>query len=82
MTKLTLSVDRETVERAKRFARRQNTSVSALVQNYLNAVAKVRKAETSRQPRVLRALRGSLAGGDREEYLEHLEAKYRTGASK
>ena len=37
-TKLTLSVDRQVVQKAKRYARRQNKSLSQLVTNYLRHV--------------------------------------------
>ena len=38
MTKLTLSADKELIEKAKKLARRQNTSVSALFSRYLSAI--------------------------------------------
>ena len=44
MAKLTLSVDETVVERAKEFARRRGTSVSALVEGYLDALARDRKS--------------------------------------
>lgn len=81
MTKLTLSVDAETVARAKLYAQARGTSVSALVQNYLDAVTKPRKPETTEPPRVLRALRGSIGNADPEDYRQHLETKYRTKAT-
>lgn len=37
-TKLTLSVDRQVVQKAKRYARKQNKSLSQLVTNYLKHV--------------------------------------------
>ncbi len=37
-TKLTLSVDRQIVQKAKRYARKQNKSLSQLVTNYLRHV--------------------------------------------
>lgn len=37
-TKLTLSVDRQVVQKAKRYARKQNKSLSQLVTNYLRHV--------------------------------------------
>ena len=38
--KLTLRLSRRTIEAAKRYAREQGTSVSKLVENYFNVVAK------------------------------------------
>ncbi|MEX0770195.1 MAG: DUF6364 family protein [Balneolaceae bacterium] len=37
--KLTLTIEKETKERAKRFARRQGTSVSKLVETFLDSVS-------------------------------------------
>ena len=41
MTKLTLSADKELIEKAKKLARRQNTSVSALFSRYLSAITQL-----------------------------------------
>ncbi len=40
MSKLTLSVDEAIIERAKGFARRRETSISALVERYLEALTR------------------------------------------
>lgn len=40
MSKLTLSVDEAVIERAKGFARRRETSISALVEGYLEALTR------------------------------------------
>ena len=39
-TKLTLSIDKKTVGRAKKFARERNRSLSNLVENYLKLITK------------------------------------------
>jgi hypothetical protein len=79
MTKLTLSVDEKIVERAKRYAARQGTSVSRLVQTYLDLVSRASIAQESSLPPVTRRLRGALKGAkhSRDEYVDHLERKYR-----
>ena len=80
MSKLTLSVDEGVVARAKRYAERQGTSVSRLVETYLDALARpaVKDKDTELSP-VTRRLYGVLRGVkfDREEYVDHLERKYR-----
>lgn len=81
MPKLTLSVDPEVVAQAKKYAKRNNTSVSELVQTYLTIVTKPMKAEHGKElPPVLRSLR-LLVKDDgldyREEYRKVLTAKYR-----
>ncbi|HVS65420.1 MAG TPA: DUF6364 family protein [Thermoanaerobaculia bacterium] len=75
MAKLTLSVDGEVVERAKRFAEQRGTSVSALVERYLDLLT--RQPAPSPAPPILARLRGVLAGVDVEDHRRHLERKYR-----
>ena len=85
MAKLTLSVDETVVERAKEFARRRGTSVSALVESYLDALARPsgeRPGEGAGLPplppvtaRLAGLLRGAKA--DRETYRRYLGEKYR-----
>lgn len=75
MSKLTLSVDEEVVERAKRFARKRGTSVSHLVERYLDLLA--RPPKSGDDTPVLQQLRGILRKGDRKDYRQHLVEKYR-----
>ena len=82
MSKLTLSVDKEVVEQARKYAKRRGTSVSKMVETYLAAVATPASEEQSlRDTPVLKALRGCLRGADvkdaREEHRKHLVAKHR-----
>ena len=79
MSKLTLSVDEDVVARAKRYAERQGTSVSRLVETYLDALARPQPVPDEGLPPVTRRLSGILRGVkfDREEYIDYLERKYR-----
>jgi hypothetical protein len=88
MAKLTLSVDEAVVERAKKFARRRGTSVSALVEGYLDALARPGGARTGEGteraplpplPPVTARLAGLLRGAkaDRESYRRYLGEKFR-----
>lgn len=79
MKKLTLSVDPRIVTRAKHFAQRRGTSVSRLVERYLDAVSSPAEAHEADLPPVTRRLLGVLRGPrvDRAEYLAYLEQKYR-----
>ena len=83
MTKLTLSVDPRIVARAKAFAQKRGTSVSRLVERYLDAVsshAAQSDADQELLPPVTRRLLGALRGQkmDRADYALHLEQKYRS----
>ena len=75
MSKLTLSVDRQVIERAKTYAKSRGLSVSAMVQAYLESVSL--DAENSKMPPVLKSLRGSLKEADLNAYGAHLAQKYR-----
>ncbi len=79
VTKLTLSVDEEVVERAKRYAAKRGTSVSRLVETYLDALARPQPVRGQDHAPVTRRLRGILKGGrySRRDYIDHLERKYR-----
>ena len=73
--KLTLSVEAAVIERAKRFARERGTSVSRMVESYLELVSRAPGSRS--EPPVLRRLRGSLKGVRVEAYRRHLREKYR-----
>ena len=88
MAKITLSVDETVVERAKEFARRRGTSVSALVEGYLDALARPSRERPGEGaglpplpplPPVTARLAGLLRGAkaDRETYRRYLGEKYR-----
>jgi hypothetical protein len=72
VAKLTLSVDDEVVKRAKRFAERHGTSLSALVERYLDLVTRPPAAAVEPPP-VLARLRGILAGAGPADHRRHLE---------
>ncbi len=74
-TKLTLSVEADVIRRAKRHARAHGTSVSHLVEQFLTLVS-APPGERAATP-ALRALRGTLAGGSREDHRRYLVEKYR-----
>jgi hypothetical protein len=76
MSKLTLSVDDRVVSSAKRYAKRHGISVSEMVEAYLAAVANSASSIT-KEPPVLRLVRGSLKSADFKEYRKHLAIKYR-----
>jgi len=76
MSKLTLSVDDAVVARAKRYAKQNGTSVSAMVEAYLLAVDEP-AARGAHDAPILRSLRGSLKKADPAGYKRYLAAKYR-----
>ena len=79
MSKLTLSVDGAVVTRAKRYARKRGTSVSRLVEQYLEMVSGAGNSDNGSVSPLLRRLRAELKGvtGDVADYRRYLERKYR-----
>ncbi len=75
MPKLTLSVDPDVVRGAKRYAISQGTSVSRLVERYLDFLS--RKFDMAEAPPVLRMLRGAARGIPSDAHRQHLLRKYR-----
>ena len=72
-SKLTLSVDAAVVERAKRFSRRNDTSISQLVSSFLASL----EDEAGESTPLVGRLRGVLPSAvSRDEYLTHLEEKH------
>lgn len=74
MAKLTLSIDERVIERARQLAEAERTSISSLVEDYLDRLTRARDPQGD--PPILARLRGILAGADPEEYRRHLERKY------
>jgi hypothetical protein len=82
-TKLTLSIEQETIEKAKIYAHKQKRSLSNLIENYLKFLAKdeiIEKVEET--PELIKQLRGSLKMPKDFDYdykkakEEYLTAKY------
>jgi hypothetical protein len=79
MAKLTLSVDPAVVKRAKEYAARRGTSVSGLVEGYLDLVSQAPSAGDAPVTPLLARLRAELKGmrADRGSYRRYLARKYR-----
>lgn len=79
MSKLTLSVDDAVVRRAKRYASKRGTSVSRLVEQYLDLLSRPTPSEDESVTPLLKQLRADLKGvkGDVSDYYKYLERKYR-----
>lgn len=84
-TKLTLSLDKEIIERAKNYARDHNVSLSSLVENFfLKLVSEYsdsaeRSPKATRKGSIVKELSGiiNLEGVDyREDHTNYLETKY------
>jgi NAD(P)H-dependent FMN reductase len=74
--RITLSVERNAVERAQRYAELHGTTVSALVDSFLAHLPSA-KADTAQLTPTVRRLLGIAAAADGvADYREHLDEKY------
>jgi hypothetical protein len=78
-SKLTLKIDTETIEKAKTYAQSKKTSLSKMVENYLNLVSD-RKNDTIEITPLVKSLSGVIKNprkkSNRELYNTHLKAKF------
>ena len=72
--KLTLSVDVDVIERARRYSKRHQTSISQLVTNYLSQLDASPSERLS--PSVQRLLGILPATVSEEEYYQHIDEKH------
>jgi hypothetical protein len=75
-TKLTLSIDPELIEKARRYSRNRGTSISQIVSRFLAALPDEGQEEEY-TPTVRRLLGILPPEADLAEYHRHLEEKYR-----
>ena len=74
-TKLTVRLPRELLENAKRYARKQNTTVTNLIGEYLRRMPA--SLEILQDAPIVRKLSGTLSKNvSVADYKKHLEAKY------
>ena len=80
-TKLTLSIDKTIIAKAKKYAKQNETSVSELVENYLKLLSQDVKHSMVEEPRVkyhpIDKLRGSLKLSKNVDYKQALEEALR-----
>ena len=77
--KLTLSLDKRVIDQAKKYARRNNTSLSKLIENYLGKVTSSDKENTKISP-LVKSLSGVVDLSRMEDrkkgYTDYLNEKY------
>jgi len=78
--KLTLKLDNQVIERAKSYARRKNTSLSKLIESYLQFLTSGNKTDSDEVTPLVKSLSGILDASklsDSESaYKKHLTKKY------
>ncbi len=78
-TKLTLRLKKKTIERGKTFAKKRKTSLSKMIENYLDKITTVSVDEEAITP-LVKSLSGVLKNvpiGYKNEYADFLGKKYK-----
>lgn len=78
--KLTLSLEKEIIEQAKEFSRKQHKSLSKLVENYLRQITRSAPQNESITPLVAELsglIKPDRAKRRKDEYADYLAEKYR-----
>jgi Icc-related predicted phosphoesterase len=77
--KLTLKLDQQVIERAKNYARRKNTSLSKLIESYLELLTNPGKNDQDDVTPLVKSLSGVLGKAkidSKKGYKKHLIKKY------
>jgi hypothetical protein len=80
-TKLTLSLDKQIIDAAKQYAKKRNTSLSNLIENYLMSIVKPSKTSEVEISPLVKSLSGVLKIDKKTEhkkhYADYLRKKYK-----
>ncbi|MFT4203944.1 MAG: DUF6364 family protein [Chitinophagaceae bacterium] len=78
-TKLTLNINKSTIESAKDYAKDNKTSLSQLIENYLESIVTKEKTKTTISP-LVESLTGVIPSQSdkdhKNDYYEYLSKKY------
>lgn len=73
-TKLTLTIEQEIIERAKKYAKDKNRSLSDIIENYLKMLIKEEKHKDSKKLNpVVKSLKGSFKMPKNMDYQKELK---------
>ncbi len=79
-TKLTLTIEQAVVEKAKKYARNKERSLSDLIENYLKAITQEATPKKAKTSPIVKSLRGSFSMDKNVDYkkalAESLSKKY------
>ena len=71
-TKLTLTVERQIIEKAKRYAKSKGRSLSDIVENYLKVITKDREDADIEITPIVKSLKGSFKSPPNFDYKKEL----------
>ncbi len=75
-TKLTLTIEKEVIEKAKRYAKQKNRSLSDIIENYLKILT-IEERKQSDKPHnpIVKSLKGSFKTSKKFDYKKELEKR-------
>lgn len=71
-TKLTLTIDQSVIEKAKRYAKDKERSLSSLIENYLKALTKENNPNEIELTPIVKSLKGSFTAPKDLDYKKEL----------
>jgi len=77
-TKLTLNLDKSIIDEAKTYAKKNQVSLSKLIENYLNSLVRTSHKQTTRISPLVESLTGVISSevNERKSYRDYLSEKY------
>ena len=73
-TKLTLTIEQEVIERAKKYAKQKNRSLSDIIENYLKSITNEERKQKNNKPGpIVASLKGSFKMSKNMDYKKELE---------
>ena len=74
-TKLTLTIEKEIIERAKEYAKDKNRSLSDIIENYLKMLTKKNSEEEKKLYPTVQSLKGSFKMPEEMDYKKELKSR-------
>ena len=71
-SKLTLTVDKAIIKKAKKYAKEKGRSLSDIIENFLKAITDERQNEEDEMSPLVKSLRGSFKAPDDLDYKQEL----------
>mgnify|MGYP006203128209 CR=1 FL=1 len=75
-TKLTITIDENVIEKAKKYAKGKKNSLSNIIENYLKTLVNEDKKETSELSPIVKSLKGSFKAEKDFDYKKELGNHY------
>ena len=71
-TKLTLTIEQDIIEKAKKYAKEKGRSLSDIIENYLKAITKEEQSEPNELSPLVKSMKGSFKAPDGFDYKKEL----------